>query len=279
MSKQKGTELPVDVAAFADEKSGAVTYLVVDVGTRECAVIDCVLGLDAAGAIDPSPLQPVIDRVRDQGLKTRWILETHLHADHLSGATKLKQAIGGRKGIGAHVVDVQRLLASEFDLPPGFRADGSQFDLLLKHDDLLPLGASSIRVLSTPGHTPACVSYLIEDCVFVGDTLFMPDSGTARCDFPGGDAHELYRSIHRLFELPPQCRVFAAHDYGPSHGRPLRWESSVKQQRADNIHVRDGVSEEQFVQLRQQRDRTLSPPALYRQAVRFNLCGGQVRPG
>jgi len=268
--------LPVDVAAFPDETSGAITYVVADTGTRECAVIDCVLGLFSDGTIDASPLLPVIARIHDRGLTPRWILETHVHADHLSGATELKRLIGGKTGIGAHVVHLQRLLSSSFDLPAGFRTDGSQFDLLLGHDELLPLGACEIRVLSTPGHTPACVSYLVDDCVFVGDTLFMPSAGTARCDFPGGDAHQLYRSIRTLLGLPLQYRVFAAHDYGPSRGQTLQWESSIAQQRASNIHVRDGVTEEQFVQVRQQRDRALSPPALYRQAVPFNLCGGRI---
>jgi len=254
--------MPVDVAAFYAENSGAITYVAGDRPTRVSALIDGVVSPRAGGAIGPSPLQPVIAHARQNALTIRWIVETHVHADHLSGAAEMKQIIGGETGIGARVVEVQRRLSSEFALPAYFRADGSQSDRLLQDPELLPLGESTIRVLSTPGHTPACVSYAIGGCVFVGETLFMPSAGSARCDFPGGDARQLYRSVRKLPGLPASSRIFTAHDYGPSHGQPPPWEGSVAQQRASNIRARDGVSEDQFVQMREQRDCTLSPPAL-----------------
>ena len=219
----------------------------------------------------------VIAYVREHQLQVQWILETHAHADHLSAAPYLKQHLGGRIGIGQNITTVQKVFRGIFNLEPQFQADGSQFDQLLADGQTISVGPLTARVMGVPGHTPACVAYQFGDAVFVGDTLFMPDVGTARCDFPGGDAKTLYNSIRKLLSLPPQTRLFMCHDYPPG-GRPVAFESTVAAQRAGNIHVHDGISQEQFVQMRTARDATLEMPVLILPAVQINIRAGQMPP-
>jgi glyoxylase-like metal-dependent hydrolase (beta-lactamase superfamily II) len=193
--------------------------------------------------------------VQDRGLTCEWLLETHVHADHLSAATYLREKLGGKIGIGRFIAPVQKVFSALFDLGPGFPTDGRQFDHLFDDNETFAIGGLAARVLHTPGHTPACLTYVVEDAAFVGDTLFMPDFGTARCDFPGGDAHALFRSIQRILALPPATRIFTGHDYQPG-GRAVQWMSTVAEQRTANLHVHDGVTEDQFVAMRQARDAT-----------------------
>jgi glyoxylase-like metal-dependent hydrolase (beta-lactamase superfamily II) len=217
----------------------------------------------------------VIARVRELGAQVEWILETHVHADHLSAAPWIRQQLGGRLAIGANIVTVQKVFGKLFNAGSDFARDGSQFDQLFADGDTFTIGKLQTRALHTPGHTPACMSYLIEDAAFVGDTLFMPDYGTARCDFPGGDARTLYRSIRKLLSLPPETRLFMCHDYLPD-GRAAKWESTVTEQRAQNIHVHDGVAEEDFVAMRTARDATLDMPVLMLPSVQVNMRAGHL---
>jgi glyoxylase-like metal-dependent hydrolase (beta-lactamase superfamily II) len=223
----------------------------------------------------------MVDKVaaalRSRDLRLDWILETHVHADHLSGAPLLKQQFGAPIGIGEHVTVVQRNFAPLFGLASLCPADGREFDHLFRDGEQFQVGTLSGRVIATPGHTPACVSYLIGDALFVGDTLFMPDYGTARCDFPGGSARQLYRSIRRLLELPPATRIFVGHDYQPN-GRPLAFEATVAEQRACNVHVKDGIGEDAFADMREARDRGLSLPNLILPAVQVNIRAGELPP-
>jgi glyoxylase-like metal-dependent hydrolase (beta-lactamase superfamily II) len=235
-----------------------------------------------AGRIGTDNADRLIDRVAETGARVEWILETHVHADHLSAAAYLKEKLGGRTAIGRQVTVVQGVFGKLFNAGPGFATDGSQFDHLLADGETIVVGSLSITAMHTPGHTPACVSYLFADgdeqAVFVGDTLFMPDTGTARCDFPGGDAHVLYRSLRRLLALPPQTRLYLCHDYPPGE-RPNAFVSTVAEQRRSNIHVHDGVGEEEFVDLRRRRDATLAVPALLLPAVQVNMrCGTLPEP-
>ena len=240
------------VQAFFDAPTWTVTYVVYDREGGHAAVIDSVLNYDhKSGRTRTTGADELIAFVKAKGLKVQWILETHAHADHLSAAPYLRQHLGGRIGIGAGIDGVQKVFKGLFHLEPEFKTDGSQFDHLFQDGETFSIGAIQARVMSVPGHTPACVAYVIGDAVFVGDTLFMPDVGTARCDFPGGNAHTLYRSVRKLLALPPQTRLFMCHDYPPLvDGRPraVTWETTVAEQRERNIHVHDGVSEEAFVQ-------------------------------
>ena len=266
------------VEAFHDPDTGTVTYLVADPATGAAAVIDPVLDYDPKAARTATrSADAVIARVGATGLRVAWVLETHVHADHLSGMPHVRRALGGQSGIGARIEAVQRAFSDMFAFERAFHPDGSQFDRRFEDDEAFTLGTIPARVLHTPGHTPACVSYLIGDAVFVGDTLFMPDSGTARCDFPGGDAATLYRSIRRILALPKETRMFICHDYRPG-GRPAAWETTVGEQRAANIHIHDGVTEEEFVALRTARDRTLSMPVLMIPAVQVNIRAGELPP-
>ncbi|MGE0743927.1 MAG: MBL fold metallo-hydrolase [Rhodospirillales bacterium] len=267
------------IIPFFHERTNTVTYVVSDPATRRAAVIDPVRDYDAAsGRTGRGSVDTVIDRVRADGLAVDWVLETHVHADHLSAAPLVKAALGGRIGIGARVVEVQKTFGALFNVEPGFAPDGRQFDHLFGDGETFAIGGLQGRVLHTPGHTPACVSYVIGDAVFVGDTIFMPDSGTARCDFPGGDAATLYRSIRRLLDLPPATRMFHCHDYGAGGKRPVAWETTVAAQRAGNIHVRDGVTEAEFVAMRRERDATLAMPALIAPSVQVNIRAGNLPP-
>jgi len=266
------------IHAFFDPHTATVSYLVADPATKQGAVIDPVLDFDSATArISSASADAILAAAREQGVKVAWILETHAHADHLSAAHYLRERTGADVGIGAQITQVQRLFAPMFGAGDVL-ADGREFDALWDDGAVFRIGELTVRVIHTPGHTPACVSYLIGDAVFVGDTLFMPDYGTARADFPGGDAATLYRSIHRILDLPSETRVFVGHDYLPT-GRALpAWESTVAEQRAGNIHVHDGVSEAEFVTIRTARDRTLKAPTLILPSLQVNIRAGDLPP-
>jgi glyoxylase-like metal-dependent hydrolase (beta-lactamase superfamily II) len=264
-----------DVAAFFDEDTFTVSYVIGDPATRRAAVIDSVLDFDhASGRTGHVSADKIIAHVERHGLNVDWILETHVHADHVSAGDRLKRRLGGRSAIGEHVRVVQGTFARIFNTGPGFTPDGRQFDHLFKDGDGFRIGNLPARVIHTPGHTPACVTYLVGDAAFVGDTLFMPDYGTARCDFPGGDAAELYRSIRKLFTLPPETRLFLCHDYKAPDRDEYRWETTVAEQRAKNLHIHDGISEAEFVAMRASRDKTLSMPKLILPAVQINMRAG-----
>jgi glyoxylase-like metal-dependent hydrolase (beta-lactamase superfamily II) len=266
-----------NVQAFFHEPTGTWSYLVSDPTTREAAIIDPVLDFDAkSGRTALASAQLLQDAVRDQGLGVRWILETHAHADHLSAAQWLRaQNPGSRLAIGEGIREVQRTFAAIFNLGAEFAVDGSQFDHLFTDQERFRIGSIEAEVIATPGHTNDSVSYLVGDALFAGDSLFMPDGGTARCDFPGGDAARLYRSIRRLYGLPPQTRVFVCHDYMPG-GREPRCETTIDAQRRGNIHVRDGVDEGEYVRLREARDATLAMPQLILPSVQVNIRAGAL---
>ena len=265
------------VAAFYDPQTGTVSYVVYQAPGSACAIIDPVLDYDAStGRTSTVQAARLIEFVQAQCLQVDWILETHAHADHLTAAPYLRQQLGGRIAIGAAIRTVQAVFQPVFNLEPEFACDGSQFDYLFAADETFTIGALPARVLHVPGHTPADVAYQVGDAVFVGDTLFMPDSGTARCDFPGGDAHALYRSVRRLLSLPAATRLFVCHDY-PEQRAP-HWQSTVAEQRAGNIHIHDGVTEAQFVALRQARDAGLPMPKLILPAIQVNIRAGAWPP-
>jgi glyoxylase-like metal-dependent hydrolase (beta-lactamase superfamily II) len=268
-----------DIEAFFDPATNTVSYVVADPGTLECAIIDSVLDYEPkAGRTATHSAARIVDYVQRRGLKSRWILETHAHADHLSAAQYLKDALGGTVAIGEHIEDVQRIFSKVFNLPAAFPADGSQFDHLFRDGETVMIGRIPARVMHTPGHTPACVTYLMGDAAFVGDTLFMPDYGTARVDFPGGDARTLYRSIQRILDLPPDTRVFVCHDYGAPGRAGFAWESTVAQERGANVHVKLGTDEDTFVLMRTRRDATLEMPALILPSVQVNIRAGHLPP-
>jgi len=259
-----------------DAATWTLTYVVEDPATRACAIIDSVLDFDAAsGRTQTTSAHKVIELVRERQLDVQWILETHVHADHLSGAPYLLEKLGGQLAIGDHIVDVQGIFGELFNAEPEFARDGSQFGRLLADGDEINIGNLTLKAMHTPGHTPACMSYLIGDAVFVGDTLFQPDFGTARCDFPGGSATTLWDSVQKLLALPEHTRVFTGHDYQPG-GRDLEFMSSVAQQRDQNIHLQQG--REAFVAMREARDATLSMPTLILQSVQTNMRAGHLPP-
>lgn len=264
--------------SFFDAATHTVTYLVWDPATRAAAVIDPVLDFDPnAGRLSTVSADAVISAAAEENLRIDWILDTHAHADHLSGADYLRRLTGAKLGIGAHITKVQKAFVPLFGVTSD-APDAHVFDLLLKEGDTLPLGNLEIRVLHTPGHTPACVTYLIDDMAFVGDTLFMPDYGTARADFPGGDAATLFRSIHKILALPPETRVFVGHDYLPKSRDTFVWETTVAEERASNVHVHEGVSEHDFVEMREARDKTLAAPRLILPALQVNIRAGALPP-
>ncbi|MDI1282688.1 MBL fold metallo-hydrolase [Brevundimonas sp.] len=273
------TSRPV-VTSFFDEATYTISHVVRDPGSSACAIIDSVLDYDAAsGRTSTGSADALIAHVRGEGLTVEWLLETHAHADHLSAAPYLQAALGGRMAIGGEIVQVQQAFGEIFNEPSTFHRDGSQFDELFRDGDSFTIGGLEAAVLHVPGHTPACLAYMIGDAVFPGDTLFMPDYGTARCDFPGGDARTLYRSIHRLTSLPDEARVFLCHDYMAPPGRTTyAWETTIGAERTGNIHIRDGVSEDEFVAMRTARDATLSMPKLILPSVQVNMNGGQLPP-
>ena len=272
--------LPVrpQVDPFFDPQSWTVTYVVHSGAGTPAAIVDPVLDYDPkSGRTGTASAERVVAHVKQLGLQVQWILETHAHADHLSAAPWLRQQLGGRIGIGARITEVQKVFRGVFHLEPGFSVDGSQFDHLFADGETFRIGPLAVEVMQVPGHTPACAAYRIGDAVFVGDTLFMPDVGTARCDFPGGDARTLYASIRRLLALPEATRLFMCHDYPPP-GREARFECTVADQRARNIHVHDGITEDQFVEMRTRRDATLDMPVLMLPSVQVNIRAGQMPP-
>lgn len=272
---------PPQVTGFFDPETSSLSYLVVDPATKIGAVIDPVLNFDARSGRTSTSIAEQIATAAT-GVRIDWVLETHTHADHLTAAPCVRKKLGGRTGIGAHVGGVQALWKGIYNLEPGFACDGSQFDKLFADGETFAIGGLTATAWHTPGHTPACMTYVVRGatgpaCAFVGDTLFMPDYGTARADFPGGDARMLYRSIRRILELPADTRIFVCHDYQPG-GRALAYETTVAEQRRANVHIKDGVSEDEFVKFRSTRDKTLSTPALLLPAIQVNIRAGQMPP-
>lgn len=267
------------VEAFFDPATSTYSYVVSDPATQQCAIIDSVLDYDpASGRTSFASADRLIEYVREQGLTVEWLLETHVHADHLSAAPYLQQELGGKLAIGEQVTVVQETFGKLFNAGTEFALDGSQFDHLFRDGDTFNIGTLEARVIHTPGHTPACLTYVIGDAAFIGDTLFMPDFGTARCDFPGGDAHILYRSIQRLFKLPDETRVFLCHDYKAPGRDEYQHETTIGEQRRHNVHVHEGVSEEEFVAMRTARDATLDMPTLILPSVQVNMRAGHLPP-
>jgi len=266
-----------DVKGFFHEPTNTVSYVVCDPATKACAVIDTVLDYDAAaGRTATASADKVIAYVRDQGFVCEWVLETHVHADHLSAAPYVQEQLGGKLGIGRNIVVVQETFGKMFNAGTEFQRDGSQFDRLFGDGDEFALGSLGAYVMYTPGHTPACLTYVIGDAAFVGDTLFMPDYGTARTDFPGGSARQLYRSIRKVLALPPETRLFLCHDYKAPGRDVFAWETTVAEERASNVHVRDGISEDEFVAMREARDKTLSMPKLIIPSIQVNMRAGEM---
>ncbi|MBF7729608.1 MBL fold metallo-hydrolase [Pseudomonas sp. N040] len=267
------------VEAFFDPATYTYSYVVSDPSTRHCAIIDSVLDYEAAsGRTSVKNADRLIAYVREQGLQVDWLLETHVHADHLSAAPYLKRELGGQLAIGENITVVQDTFGKLFNAGSEFATDGRQFDRLLKDGDTFMVGSIEARALHTPGHTPACMTYLIGDAGFVGDTLFMPDYGTARCDFPGGDARILFQSIRKLFALPGDTRLFMCHDYKAPGRDDYRYQTSVAEERAHNVHVHEGISEADFVAMRSARDATLGMPMLILPSVQVNMRAGQMPP-
>ena len=277
------TPLPTSTAqphvhGLFDPATWTVTYVVHNGPGSEAAIIDSVLDYDPkSGRTQHNSADKVIDHVRANDLKVRWILETHAHADHVSAAPYLRAQLGGKIGIGGHITQVQKVFKGVFNLEPGFKQDGSQFDKLFEEGEVIPLGELSGEVMFVPGHTPACAAYRFGNAVFVGDTLFIPDVGPARCDFPCADARALYVSTRKLLSLPPETRLFMCHDYPPTK-RAVAFETTVAEQRAKNIHVHDGVTEDDFVAMRTKRDSTLEMPTLILPSVQINIRAGELPP-
>ena len=266
-----------EVTVFFDNATSTVTAVVKDPGGQSAAIIDSVLDFDyASGRTSTASADKVIAFVRERQLKVEWILETHAHADHLSAAPYLQAQLGGQIAIGEHIQHVQGVFANVFGEGEAFKRDGSQFDVLFKEGDTFHIGALEARVMHTPGHTPACVTYHIGDALFVGDTLFMPDYGSARCDFPGGSASTLYDSVQRILELPSETRMFVGHDYLPKGRDQIVWETTVGAQREGNIHVGGGRKKDEFVQMRTARDATLAVPKLILPSIQVNIRAGRM---
>ena len=266
------------IRAFFDEPTNTVSYLVADPATGKAAIIDPVLDYDHnSGSVDTRSVEAMLRAADEAGYAIEWALETHAHADHLSGAPYIKAKTGARSGIGEHIKDVQRIFRPVFNATD-LATDGSDFDHLFGDGERFAIGDLAAKVHYTPGHTPADISYQVEDAVFVGDTLFMPDYGTARADFPGGDARELYRSIKRLQALPPETRLFMCHDYKAPGRDTYAWETTVREQREKNVHVREGVTEDAFVAMRSKRDATLAAPRLLLPSIQVNIRAGKFPP-
>ena len=267
-----------DVVPFFDPATNTISYIVRDPQSKACAIIDSVMDFDySSGRISFEHADAIIAHVRDKGWQVEWLIETHAHADHLSAAPYIQRHLGGKLGIGANIKIVQETFGKVFNEGTEFQRDGSQFDRLFSDGDSYMIGGMRVVALETPGHTPACMTHVVGNAAFVGDTLFMPDGGSARADFPGGDAATLYRSMRRILALPGEMRLFMCHDYGPN-GRDIKWETTVADERAHNIHVRDGISEAEFVALRQARDKTLTMPKLIIPSLQVNIRGGELPP-
>lgn len=262
------------IEAFFDEATNTISYMVVDPATKKAAIIDPVLDYDhKSGTVDTRSVEHILAIAKERGFTVVWALETHAHADHLSGAPYIKALTGAKIGIGEHIREVQKIFRPVFNATD-LKTDGSDFDHLFADGEYFAIGELSVEVLHTPGHTPADISYKIDDVIFVGDTLFMPDYGTARADFPGGDAHQLYHSIHKLLELPDETRLFMCHDYKAPGRDEYAWETTVAEQR-NNVHLKDGVSEDDFVAMRQKRDATLAAPTLLLPSIQVNIRAGR----
>ncbi|WP_375264432.1 MBL fold metallo-hydrolase [Planktotalea sp.] len=265
-----------DVSAHFDEATNTITYIVKDPHSTHCAIIDSVMDIDyAAGRITYEAADRLIAEIKDRGLTVDWIIETHVHADHLSAAPYLQDKLGGKIGVGEKIMVIQETFGKVFNEGTEFQRDGSQFDALFKDGDTYMIGEMQAFAMYTPGHTPACMVHVVGDAAFAGDTLFMPDGGSARCDFPGGDAGELYDSIMKVLSLPDETRLFMCHDYGPN-GRAIQWETTVAAQKADNIHVGGGKSRADFIKFRTERDAQLSMPKLIIPSLQVNMRAGEV---
>lgn len=264
-----------DVEGFFDEATNTVSYILRDPESSACAIVDSVLDYDiASGRTSTASADKIIAAIEEQQLMVEWILETHVHADHLSAAPYLQEKLGGKIGIGENITVVQSIFGKVFNAGTEFQRDGSQFDCLFKDGDTFTIGTLEARVMHTPGHTPACMTYVVGDAAFVGDTLFMPDYGTARADFPGGDARALYRSIRKVLSLPPKTRLFLCHDYKAPGRDHFAWETTVEAERAGNVHVKDGVTEDEFVEMRTARDKKLGTPKLIIPSIQVNMNAG-----
>ena len=267
-----------EVSTFYDKQTSTFSYVVKDPQSNACAIIDSVLNLDYnSGRPSHTSADEIIDFIKRNQLQLQWIIETHVHADHLSAAPYLKEKLGGKLGIGAHITTVQNVFGHIFNAGTEFQRDGSQFDRLFNDGDTYQIGKLTATAIHTPGHTPACMTHIIGDAAFVGDTIFMPDGGTARADFPGGDARVLYRSIKKVLSLPAETRLFMCHDYQPN-GREVEYETTVAAERKENIHVHDGITEEEFVAMREARDATLNMPVLILPSLQVNMRAGHFPP-
>ena len=268
-----------EIASFFDPATYTVTYIVSDPATGEAAIVDSVLDFDPnSGRTATASADKVIDYVTSHNLKVIWLLETHAHADHFSAAPYLQEKLGGQIAIGAEITTVQNVFGKLFNAGTEFERDGSQFDALFKDGDTFTIGNLPVTVMHVPGHTPACIAYVVGEAVFVGDTMFMPDYGTARADFPGGDARTLFRSLRRILALPPETRLFMCHDYLPKNRSQYVWETTVAAEREGNIHAHDGITEDEFVQMREARDATLDMPRLILPSVQVNMRAGHLPP-
>jgi glyoxylase-like metal-dependent hydrolase (beta-lactamase superfamily II) len=271
-----GTDVHPEVQAFFDEATNTISYIVKDPNSNACAIIDSVMDIDyAAGRITYDHADELIRQVETQGRKLEWIIETHVHADHLSAAPYIQQKLGGKIGIGSKIMVVQDTFGKIFNEGTEFQRDGSQFDALFEDGDTYMIGTMQAFAMYTPGHTPACMVHVMGDAAFVGDTLFMPDGGSARADFPGGDAGTLYDSIQKVLSLPDETRLFMCHDYGPN-GRDIQWETTVAEEKAHNIHVGGGKTKEEFVKFRTERDAQLAMPKLIIPSLQVNMRAGEI---
>jgi glyoxylase-like metal-dependent hydrolase (beta-lactamase superfamily II) len=268
-----------EIRTFFDRETFTASHVVIDPVSLSCAIIDSVLDFDpAAGRTSTRNADAIVAFVEGRGLRVQWILETHAHADHLSAAPYLKQRLGGKIAIGEHIRDVQAVFGKIFNEGAEFARDGSQFDHRFVDGEIFKIGELDVRVMHTPGHTPACVTFVVGDAAFVGDTLFMPDYGTARADFPGGDAHVLFRSIRKVLSLPPETRLLLCHDYKATGREEFIWETTVAAERAGNVHVHDGVTEDEFVAMRTSRDAQLGMPRLILPSIQVNMRAGELPP-
>jgi glyoxylase-like metal-dependent hydrolase (beta-lactamase superfamily II) len=271
------TNVKPEVHSFFDKATNTISYIVKDPASNACAVIDSVMDIDyAAGRISYDSADEIVAFIREKGWELEWIIETHVHADHLSGAPYIQGKLGGKLGIGENIRLVQDTFGKIFNEGTEFQRDGSQFDRLFTDGDSYRIGTLTAHVMHTPGHTPACMTHVIGDAAFVGDTLFMPDSGSARADFPGGDARTLFRSSRRVLQLPAETRLFMCHDYGADGKRDIKWETNVAEERANNIHLKDGMTEDAFVAMREARDRTLGMPRLIIPSLQVNMRAGKL---
>jgi glyoxylase-like metal-dependent hydrolase (beta-lactamase superfamily II) len=267
-----------EVTGFFDEQTNTISYVVKDPASSACAVVDSVMDIDyAAGRITHEGADRIIAHIRDRGLELQWIIETHVHADHLSAAPFIQDQLGGKLGIGENITVIQDTFGKIFNEGTEFQRDGSQFDRLFSDGESYQVGSMTAYAMHTPGHTPACMTHVMGDAAFIGDTLFMPDGGSARADFPGGDARALYRSIRRVLSLPGQTRLFICHDYAPN-GREIKYETTVADERVHNIHAKDGVTEDEFVAMREARDKMLAMPRLIIPSLQCNMRAGQLPP-